>query len=96
MTQLTPEQWARYQALWDRHTEAQTAYPDGTWKQRWLPRVCKHERTRCVHGDEINARGSRVACLTCGRSLRRLPLPVLCWFTGARHSGTYPEEISHG
>lgn len=85
MAELTPEQRAAYQALWDRMTEARRG-PSGTWAQRWLPRVCKHEDTRCVHGDEIIDRGfRRVACRVCGRSLDR-PLPPVCWFTGTPHS----------
>lgn len=90
MGDLTAEQRAAYRALWDRHTLARTG-PYGTWAQRWLPRVCKHPDVRCVHGDEIIARGfRRVACRVCGRSLRR-DLPRLCWFTGTPHPSA-PEE----
>ncbi len=81
------------QAQWDRMAEARTEHPHGTWVQRWLPWVCKHDEVRCVHGDEIIARGfRRVACLVCGRSLDR-DLPVMCWFSGERHVGTYPEPL---
>lgn len=79
------------QAHWDRMTEARTKHPHGTWSQRWLPWVCEHDEVRCVHGDEIIARGfRRVACLVCGRSLNE-PLPRLCWFTGEQHVDAYPE-----
>lgn len=50
---------------------------------KWL--FCKHENVRCVHGDEIvHRRYRRVACLDCGRSLKR-DLPSMCWFTGTIH-----------
>ena len=63
----------------------------------WIPGVCKHERTRCIHGDEGWARmrvytlrwwkGSvirRQACLDCGRALDR-SLPDVCTVTGTPH-----------
>jgi len=60
-------------------------YPIGTWVQRWIPGVCKHEHVRCVHADEIILRNNRrVACLICGRSLDR-PLPDICFFTDRPH-----------
>lgn len=69
-----------------RMNEARNCYPNGTWAQRWIPGVCKHEHTRCVHGDEIMHRGwRRTACLTCGRSLKR-PLPEMCWFSRKPHA----------
>lgn len=50
----------------------------------WIPGVCKHERTRCIHGDEGWARMKvytfrwwkesivrRQSCLDCGRALDR-------------------------
>lgn len=53
----------------------------GTWWQRWVPGVCKHELIRCTHGDEINARnGRRRVCMVCGRALRG-PLPLFCFFS---------------
>lgn len=53
---------------------------------RWL--TCEHRHVRCVHGDEIIARGCRrVACLDCGRSLDE-PLPEICAYTGAPHSSS--------
>lgn len=49
--------------------------------------LCKHTRLRCVHGDEIIARGfARAACLDCGRSRRREPLPAVCSVTGRLHA----------
>lgn len=68
-----------------RQDEAYKRSPTGTWAQRWLPRLCKHERTRCVHGDEIIGRGTRVVCLVCGRALRKRSLPRECFFTGQPH-----------
>lgn len=57
----------------------------GTWTERWVPGVCKHEAVRCVHGDEIIARRyRRQACMICGRSLKG-SLPRFCWFTGRDH-----------
>lgn len=48
---------------------------------RWWARLrCRHDRTRCVHGDEILLRMSmfgriyRRACLDCGRSLPGLAI----------------------
>lgn len=59
--------------------------PTGNWFQRWIPGVCKHERIRCIHGDEIIARRYRRRfCLVCARSLKG-PLPFLCSFTGRPH-----------
>ena len=96
MGDLTPEQRAAWQALWDRHTEARTQHPHGTWAQRWLPGVCQHPEVRCVHGDEIIHRGwRRVACLVCGRSLDR-DLPPLCWFTGTPHPSGLADEDDCG
>lgn len=68
--------------------EAKLRYPTGTWAQRWLPRVCKHERVRCIHGDETIARRfRRRLCMVCGRALKG-PLPVVCFYspTGEHHS----------
>lgn len=64
-------------------------YPTGTWAQRWLPRVCKHERVRCIHGDEIIARRfRRRLCMVCGRALKG-PLPERCFYspTNEPHNG---------
>lgn len=72
--------------LMARMNHARREEPTGTWRQRWVPRVCKHADVRCVHGQEIVDRGSRVACRVCGGSLRRRPLPEVCWFTGHPHS----------
>lgn len=53
---------------------------------------CRHHRTRCVHGDEINARaGARKACIDCGTSLHE-PLPMICTTTGAPHPGQIAKE----
>lgn len=65
--------------------------PYGSWAQRWIPGVCKHEHVRCTHGDEIIARrGRRRVCMDCGRALRG-DLPRECAFTGRPHlSSAYP------
>lgn len=53
---------------------------------RWAHPPCPHDDIRCVHGDEILARGgSRAACRKCGRSLKRAPLPDICTVSGERH-----------
>jgi predicted secreted Zn-dependent protease len=71
-----------------RMNEAYRQSPSGAWWQRFIPGVCKHDRVRCTHGDEIIARRfRRVACLVCGRSLDR-DLPEVCFFTGELHSGS--------
>jgi rubrerythrin len=82
---MTPEQWARVEYMRERQDEAYKAGPTGTWAQRWIPGVCKHERTRCVHGDEIIGRNTRVVCMVCGHALRDRPLPEECFFTGLPH-----------
>ena len=49
---------------------------------------CKHDRVRCIHGDEINhANGRRVRCLDCERALS-WELPERCFVTGKAHGGT--------
>lgn len=71
-----------------RQDEAYRSGPSGSWLQRWVPGVCRHERVRCTHGDEIiGRRYRRRVCLVCGRSLKG-PLPAECYFTGAPHSGS--------
>jgi hypothetical protein len=56
----------------------------------WIPGVCKHQNTRCIHGDEgwarMNWRGvvRRQACLDCGRALNR-GLPPICTVTQKLH-----------
>lgn len=51
---------------------------------------CKHERLRCIHGDEIIARKfRRCACLDCGKSLD-WPMPDVCFFTGLPHTKGKP------
>ena len=54
-----------------------------------LFRRCRHERVRCVHGDEINWRSGRVtvraACLDCDASLPKLDLPAICHYNGEAH-----------
>lgn len=88
-------------AAWREHAEAVMRLQDqayrgwtGTWAQRWIPGVCKHERVRCTHGDEIiHRRWRRRVCMICGRSLRG-PLPEVCFFspTGERHTaGALPD-----
>lgn len=77
----------RLRFVLDRQDEAYRHEPSGSWVQRWLPWVCKHEHTRCTHGDEIiHRRFRRQVCRVCGRSLDR-PLPTECFFTGNPHSG---------
>lgn len=72
------------QAHFDRQNTAY-AGPIGTWAERWLPFVCKHELVRCTHGDEIiGRRMRRRVCMICGRALRG-DLPNVCWFTGRPH-----------
>lgn len=64
--------------------------PVGTWAQRWIPGVCKHEAIRCTHGDEIIHRNfRRRVCVICGRVLRG-PLPEPCSWTGEPHVGGAP------
>lgn len=69
-----------------KQDEAYRQSPTGTWAQRWLPKVCKHARVRCIHGDEILhvGRFRRIRCLVCGRALDG-PLPAECFFTGKAH-----------
>lgn len=68
-----------------RQAVAYETGPSGSWAQRWLPGVCRHERVRCTHGDEIiGRRFRRRVCLVCGRALKG-PLPVECFFTGDPH-----------
>lgn len=87
----TPEQERLLRFMLARTDEAYHGGPQGSWKQRWLPGVCRHERVRCTHGDEIlGRRGRRQVCLVCGRSLDR-PLPVECFFTGKPH----PSRADH-
>lgn len=75
---------AKVRYLLDRQDEAYKYSPIGTWFERWIPFVCKHEKIRCTHGDEIIHRRSRQVCMICGRSLKG-PLPNICFFTGAPH-----------
>ena len=62
-------------------------------------RRCKHERVRCIHGDEIlmamtvyRARIRRQRCLDCGRALDR-GLPDPCTVNGQPHARV---EDGHG
>ena len=90
MSERTPEQQERLRFMLDRQDEAYKHGPTGTFWQRWMPRflgLCPHERTRCVHGDEIIGRNTRVVCMVCGRALRDRPLPEMCFFTGEPHRG---------
>lgn len=85
MDEMNDEQIEKIKYMLDRQDEAFKNGPDGTWAQRWIPGVCKHLRTRCVHGDEIiGRRFRRQVCMVCGRALQR-PLPYLCFFTGEPH-----------
>lgn len=71
----------------ERMDEAYKNSPTGTWFQRWIPGVCKHEKIRCTHADEIiGRRFRRRVCLVCGRSLKG-DLPYMCFFTGEPHPG---------
>jgi hypothetical protein len=82
---VSPEEKARFQWLWDRQTQGYRG-PYGSWAQRWIPGVCKHEDVRCIHGDEIVARNfRRRLCLVCWRALEG-DLPETCWFTLTSHS----------
>ena len=57
---------------------------------RWWLRTlrCGHPQVRCIHGDEIIARGyRRRACVRCGRALRGA-LPRICSVTGKPHPST--------
>lgn len=75
----------RVRFMLDRQDEAYKSGPTGSWAQRWLPGVCKHERVRCTHGDEIiGRRFRRRVCLVCGHSLKG-DLPFMCFFTGQPH-----------
>jgi hypothetical protein len=86
-TSASPEQDAIARML-AKQWAAYTCGPTGTWTQRWIPGVCKHEAVRCTHGDEIIHRGfRRRVCFACGRALRG-PLPVLCFFTDEPHTET--------
>lgn len=59
--------------------------PVGSWWERWVPFICRHEWVRCTHGDEIiGRRFRRRVCLVCGRALKG-PLPAMCFFTGEGH-----------
>jgi hypothetical protein len=89
----------RTDALLRRMDEARTCYPTGTWAQRWVPGVCKHptDQRRCVHGDEIIARGfARTVCLVCGRGLKKARMPRVCWFTGELHASAEPYVARRG
>lgn len=62
--------------------------PTGSFWQRWIPGVCKHERVRCTHGDEIiHRRYRRRVCMVCGRALKG-DIPKMCFFTGKPHTGS--------
>lgn len=75
----------RVRRILKKMDEAHKKRPSGSWFQRWIPRVCKHERVRCTHGDEIIYRHyRRTVCLVCGHSLT-WPLPEMCFFTGEPH-----------
>lgn len=70
------------------------AGPSGSWAQRWLPGVCKHDEVRCTHGDEIiGRRWRRRVCLVCGRALRG-PLPRMCFFAEQPHSSSPDTEAT--
>lgn len=76
---------AKIRFMLDRQDEAYKYTPTGSWFQRWIPLVCKHERIRCTHADEIiHRRFRRRICMICGRSLKG-PLPKICFFTGTEH-----------
>ena len=76
-----------------RQDIAYKAAPTGSWLQRWVPGVCRHDGAiRCTHGDEIIGRGfRRRVCMVCGRALKG-PLPDECFFTGELH----PSASSNG
>lgn len=77
---------------WVDRQNAAYAGPSGSWAQRWLPFVCKHETVRCTHGDEIiGRRFRRRVCMICGRALRG-PIPDMCWFSGRPHHSVGAQE----
>lgn len=87
MVELPEDARKRYQQYLDRQNMAYREAPYGTWAERWLPFVCKHQAVRCTHGDEIIHRNwRRRVCLICGRALPG-DLPAQCWFTGRPHRG---------
>lgn len=48
-------------------------------------RRCDHDNVRCVHGDEIDVRDARAICRSCGKALKKEPLPYICSVTGHPH-----------
>ena len=91
----TTDQRALMELLRERMDIAYHRGPTGSWAQRWVPSVCKHEQIRCTHGDEIIGRGyRRRVCFVCGRALKGL-LPYECFFTGKPHP-SHLEEPSDG
>lgn len=88
---MTKEQLGKVMHMLQQQDIAYKRAPLGNWKQRLIPRVCKHLMVRCTHGDEINTRnGRRQVCLICGRALKG-PLPEMCFFTGKSHH-SYADE----
>ena len=59
---------------------------------KWLLNFrCKHERVRCLHGDEvIMLFWTRAACLDCPKLFKALP--EYCSVTGERHLGLWLEQ----
>lgn len=75
-----------------RMDEAYKFCPFGSWFERWIPGVCKHDMVRCTHGDEIIGRNfKRRVCMRCGKALKG-PLPDICFFTGKPHRSRLSEE----
>lgn len=69
----------------DRMDDAYKYAPSGSFLKRWIPGVCKHEKVRCTHGDEIFGRKfRRRVCMVCGRALKG-DVPAVCFFTGEFH-----------
>lgn len=82
-TDVDPDWREKARAIMALQDLAYKTGPWGTWAQIWIPRVCKHARVRCTHGDEIiHRRRRRRVCLDCGRSLKG-PLPDRCFFSPA-------------
>lgn len=82
---MTEEEENKLLYMLARHDEAYFFSPTGPWWKRWIPGLCRHEKVRCTHGDEIIGRHfRRRVCMICGIALRG-PLPKLCFFTGESH-----------
>ena len=83
---MNEEMFDKAQQIREAQDLAYNRSPFGTFFERWIPGVCKHEVVRCTHGDEIIGRKfRRRVCMVCGHSLKG-PLPEVCFFTGELHN----------